>query len=106
MRITEINCYRDLLVEHKADVKKCWQVIKLIINKRKCKPICKEFKCNGTTIKDGQIIAKKFNNFFINVGSSLSKNITPSKRRPSEYEFPNITENFVLDPVTENEIMK
>ena len=106
LRITERNYYRDLLVEHKADVKKCWQVIKLIINKRKCKPICKEFKCNGTTIKDGQIIANKFNNFFINVGSSLSKNITQSNKSPSEHEFPNITENFVLDPVTENEIMK
>ena len=28
------------------------------------------------------------------------------KKSPSEYELPNITEYFVLDPVTENEIMK
>ena len=36
LRAAERQYYQDLLTEHKSNLKKSWQVIKMIINKRKC----------------------------------------------------------------------
>ena len=106
LRITERKYYQDLLSEHQSNVKKSWQVIKTIINKRKYKPVNTKFKCNDTITEDGQVISNKFNNFFVNVGTSLAKNIPSSKKCPTEYIVTNSTRLFILDPVSENEVLK
>ena len=106
LRITERKYYQDLLSEHKSNVKKSWQVIKTIINKRKYKPVNTKFKCNDTITEDGQVISNKFNNFFVNVGTSLAKNIPSSKKCPTEYIVTNSTRLFILDPVSENEVLR
>ena len=40
--------YHDLLIEHKSNIKKSWQIIKFVINKRKYKMPCTNFKSNVT----------------------------------------------------------
>ena len=65
LRAAERQYYQYLLTEHKSNLKKSWQVIKMIINKRKKNnPTCSKFKCNGSVIEDGKVIANKFNDFF------------------------------------------
>ena len=79
----------------------------MIINKRKCNPTCSKFKCNGSVIEDGKVIANKFNDFFfINVGPSLAKNIPSTKKNPTEYITQNIETVFAVSPVSDHEILK
>ena len=92
--------------QHKASIKKSWQVIKSIINKRKYCPVKSKFKYNGDVISDGKIIANKFNNFFVNVDESLAKEIPSTSRCPSEYIRFEISEKLFASAVTEDEIYK
>ena len=52
------------------------------------------------------MIANKFNNFFVNVGESLAKEIPSTNRCPSEYIRFEISEKFFASKVTEDEIYK
>ena len=52
------------------------------------------------------MISNKFNNFFVNVGTTLAKNILLSNKRPTEYMITKTTDLFILDPVSENDVLK
>ena len=98
--------YYDLLIEHKSNIKKSWQIIKSVTNKRKYKLPSKKFHCNGSIIDDGNMISNKFNNFFVNVGQNLAKSIPSSCKEPSDYISYNAINAFYFVPVTENGISK
>ena len=103
-RSAERKHYHDLLNEYKSNIKKSWQVKKSIINKRKYTPISNKFKDNDKIISDGNIIANKFNNFFINVGKTLAKTIPGSNKMPLDYITNGNINKFYFSPVTENEV--
>ena len=44
-----------------------------------------KFKMNGATTNDGIVIANKFNNFCVNVGTVLVKSIPPTDKNPVDY---------------------
>ena len=106
LRTAERQYYQDLIMQHKDNIKKSWQVIKSIINKRKYCPVNLKFKYNGDVISDGKTVANKFNKFFVNVGESLANEIPSIDRCPSEYIKVEISENFSVSAVTEDEIDK
>ena len=85
-RKTEINYYREQFDLHKTDLKRSWNIIKNIINKEDNRRSAKElvFLINNQYISDGKIFANTFNNYFVNVGSSLAKNI-PTETDPLHY---------------------
>ena len=77
-RKAERDYYREQFEIHQHDLKKSWRVIKNIIGKDD-KHISKKqtiFLINNQYTTHNQTIANSFNNYFINVGSSLAKNIT------------------------------
>ena len=78
----------------------------MVINKRKYRQCCTKFVSNGETLEDGKLIANKFNDFFVNVGSSLAKTIPLSPKNPTDYMMQNIDTIFNINPVTEDEIVK
>ena len=106
IRSAERKHYHDLLIEHKSNIKKSWQIIKSVINKRKYKLPSKKFHCNGSIIDDGNMISNKFNDFFVNVRQNLAKSIPSSCKEPSDYISYNAINAFYFVPVTENEISK
>ena len=77
-RKAERDYYREQFEMHKHDLKKSWKVIKNIIGKEDKSTSKKQtiFLINNQYTTEKQTIANSFNNYFINVGSSLSKNIT------------------------------
>ena len=75
IRTAERQYYQDQISKHKSNLEKSWQIIKTIINKSKYRPSASEFNCNGITITNGRHISDKFNKFFDNVGSNLTKKI-------------------------------
>ena len=105
-RSAERKHHQDLLNEHRCNIIKSWQIIKTVINKRKHNAVCTQFKCNDTTITDGNDIANRFNNFFVNIGASLAKNIHVSDKKTSDYMSHDVLELFYLSPVAEAEVDK
>ena len=73
MTSAERKYYQELLLIHKSNVKKSWNMMKSFINKRKQRQICNKFNYNGKIIEDENLIANKFNDFFINIGPELAK---------------------------------
>ena len=68
MRTAERKHYLDLLIEHKSNLKKSWQILKRVINKRKYTPVCTKFQTNGKVVSDGHEISNKFNRFLSMLG--------------------------------------
>ena len=104
LRSAERKYYQDMLKEHRSNVKRCWQILKMIINKNKNMSVTKRFLHNGKIV-DGKEIADRFNNFFVNVGSTLAKAIPPVSKSPTEYIKENMMNCFYIRPVTEIEIV-
>ena len=106
IRSAERKHFHDILLEHKSDLKKSWQVIKAVINKRKYITINTKFKTNDATTNDGNVVANKFNKIFVNVGTVLAKSIPSTEKNPVDYLQQDIITKLYFDPTTENEISK
>ena len=76
-RKAERNYYTERFDLHKTDLKRSWNIVKNIINKKDNRYSAKDivFLINNKYISDRKIIANTFNNNLVNVGSSLAKNI-------------------------------
>ena len=61
---------------------------------------------NGATTNDGNVIANKFNTFFVKVGTVLANSIAPTDKNPVDYIQQDVMNTLYFDPVTENEICK
>ena len=68
MHTAERKHYLDLPNKHKSNVTKSWQILRMVIDKRKYSPAYAKFQTNGKIISDVHKISNKFNNFVVNVG--------------------------------------
>ena len=69
----ERDHYEKIINENQQNLKKSWNILKEIINKRQKPKLCSKFKSNGKMITDKHKISNGFNDFFINVGPNLAK---------------------------------
>ena len=106
IRKAERKYYQDMLLENKSNLKKSWQILKGIINKRKYRSAVQEFDSNGTIIKDGEQIPNKFNKLFVNVGSNLSRAIPKSNKDPRNFIQHTTYECFCVMAVNDEEVVK
>ena len=76
-RKAERNYYIEQFELNKQDLKKSWEIIKNLIGKEdnKCSMNQIDFLINGQYVSDRKTIANTFNDYFINVGSSLASSI-------------------------------
>ena len=91
--------------KHRSDIRASWNVLKSIINRNKKRKVATRFKINNNIIENPEAIADKFNEYFINIGPTLAKDIPSSDRTPSDYLHNRIQESFFFAPVLENEIL-
>ena len=106
IRKAERDYYNTRMTEYKSDLKKSWNLLKIIINKSKNKKEASGFKYKDTIITNKQVIADKFNEFFVNVGPNLARNIPNTKTKPTAYLKNKVMESFFLQPVSEDELVK
>jgi hypothetical protein len=87
IRLAQKNYYEIIFMKLKDDIKGTWKTINGILSKTKRKnKFPNIFKENGIPITDTLDIANKFNNFFINIGPSLSKKINmPQNKTYKDY---------------------
>ena len=103
MIAAEKQYYHAILLQNKE--KKSWGIIKHIINKNR-KPVYQsQFKLkSGEETSDKHVISKQFNDFFTNVGPSLSKSIPQVNILPQNLMGEAVKECLFLDPVSTSEI--
>ena len=108
IKVSKKIYYEEQLIKYKHDTKMVWRTLNEILNRgRKNTKLPNEFIGNNTTdtIKDPSKIANSFNEYFVNIGPKLAKNIT---NNPDKYLTNNFDNNYkdsmFLDPITENEV--
>ena len=75
MRFSQKQYYANLLENNRNNIKATWDVVNSVIKKRNNSNFPNVFSQNGKSIKDSVAIANGFNNFFVNVGPNLAKDI-------------------------------
>ena len=73
--------YHQLFEKNEFDMKNTWKIIKEALGKLKNKKKFPDhFKFKGKLITDKYVIANNFNDFFINIGPTLSSKIKPDSK--------------------------
>ena len=78
LRQCERNYYDSCFKANKNNMRKTWKLIKDALNKTKRQSNAQNFNINNRTVDDKQLIANTFNNFFLNIGPNIAKNIPHS----------------------------
>lgn len=103
MRKQKKDYYTKLLDKSKNNTKGTWSILNSVLNKGKAKPTYPEyFSKNNADIYEKDEIADDFNNYFINIGPSLSKNIPIQDI--DDGIIPNVN-SFFLESIQEEEIL-
>ena len=84
-------------------LKKLIYIIKSVLNKNHTKNVQSTFSANGKIISDKKEIAENFNNFFVNIGPTLSNKIPFTEGNIHDYLTRTQNELF-LAPVNKDEI--
>ena len=89
------------------NIKTIWKIIKEIIGKSKVfhENFPNTLRINKTSITDKNVIADRFNEFFVNVGSSLASKIPPSNKNFDLY-LPHISRIFTKNSINKEEFKK
>ena len=108
LRNSEKDYYDKLLVEQKNNIKGTWSILNSIIGKKKTSNAYPEiFKHKDKIYKSEKEISNGFNDFFVNVGPDLAKNIVAPDNVDIDKYLNNRTVNSMfLTPITEDEILK
>ena len=103
LKQAEKSHYQELFAKYRTNLEKTWKSIKVLINKQRSISLLKEFKFGDEIITNSQQICEKCNDFFINIGPNLSKDIPCQNKRAVDY-VEKIPESIFLNPVDENEV--
>ena len=108
IRLSKKNYYCSLLDDHKHNLKQTWKILNglLGIDRKKAFPDC--FDINGIVSSDLKTIADGFNNYFINIGPSLSSDIPDMDVSPSQFlnNIPSPLNSLFLAPTDHDEVIK
>ena len=75
--------YANEFLKYKNDIRKTWDTLKDILNKKKSKKdFPSSFLDNGTVVTGAINIANKFNEYFTNIGPQLARSIDASNKIP------------------------
>ena len=104
-RKAEKDCYDNLFNENKNDIVKSWKIIRNIINSKKKSHINETFHNENKGVNDKGIIANKFNEFYVNIGPTLARNIPSGRCESISYIKNGIVNSIFLRSVNENEVV-
>ena len=92
--------------EHKNDIKKTWIGIKNIINTKSIiTPKTSQLNVNGKIIDDPAGIANCENDFFVNVGINIDKDIPNNNKSPESFLKSRNRFNFLITYVSNEELI-
>ena len=100
------NHYQDCLMKCANNLKKTWTIIKDVLNKNKLSKINDTFRYNNQTTTDKDIIANKFNEYFVNIGSNLAASIPQNGPNYKTYLPAQNKHSIFIEPTNAEEIKK
>ena len=104
LRTAEKEHITSMIDKYKGNIKKTWKLIKDVIKNKATLTRETVFEHNGETFTNPKDISEKFNNYFVNIGSTLSSKIEHVNQSPSSYLVGSYNNNLFLAPTTENEV--
>ena len=108
LRIAKKNYFSRKFQETQNDSKSTWSIINNLLNKNKPRPsIVGNFKVPDNSFPDPLKIANDFNNYFIQIGPTLSKNILSNSHAENHLNDKTFNpSSLFLFPTSEEEIVK
>ena len=97
--------YEKLLNENRANLSKSWKIIKEVINGRTRSTLPEKFIIDSKNVIDKNVIADTFNNFFVNVGLNIAKEIPNDGIDPCSFIKSEILNTFFINPVDSVDVM-
>ena len=104
LRQAEREHYNELLNINKTNLRKQWAVIKQVLNKIKPDGLPNKFNIDNNVISDKYKISEAFNNFFVNIGPNLAKNISNNTDDPISFMSPQTPGSMFINPVNVTEL--
>ena len=105
MRKVEREYYDKELLIHKNNLRKSWEIINEVINKKKKVDLPDKFNIEDVMVTDKLEIALNFNNFYVNIGKNLSNDIPTNSGDPLLYIKTQVPDSIFLESVDEAEII-
>lgn len=106
IKTTKDEYYKKQIIEAQNNYKKIWNIINDATdskNKNCYKKIGDIINDKGECITNAKLKTTLFNNFFVNVGNELAKNIKPD--RTENLNVNRLPNSFYLTPITDTEII-
>lgn len=107
IRTAKTLYYHNKFAQHKADIKKTWQTIDQILNRKKGKHVSSSiFKVGNQTISDPTEISNRFNTFFTTIGPNLANEIgTPPDQTFQQYLRHNTNSKFTFKQISPTDVI-
>ena len=96
VRESKKNYFGTNLNLNKKNPKKTWDLLKEAANLNKTNDNVDKLMSGNTTINDPGQIAEQFNDYFVNIGTSISQSITHTNAKPEDF-MPNLQNIIELD---------
>ena len=104
MRIAKSSYFKERLVGCAGDSRGAWKVIRDVLGQNKTKNSSIKLKIDDNILSDSSDIASAFNEYFINVGSSLSSNIIDTGIPPETFFNNRCQTELLFNPISEGEL--
>ena len=88
----------------KDNMAKKWKILNVMTNRSKCNKVINVIENNNVKLTYPSAIAEQFNDFFVNIGSNLARNISTSPTKPSTFLKNDYCKSMFLSPTTAEEI--
>lgn len=107
LRAAEKNYYAEKFIEYKQNLKYTWKLIRSVLNQPVKKKLPTVFEKNGNIIEGYDNIVEEFNDYFVNIGRSLSAKVPEPAIGFQHYlKSPTPVNSFSFKPCTSWEIFK
>ena len=109
IRNAKRSYYASLFEKSKTSAKDTWAAIKMIMNSNSNQTkFPKYFQINDMRVVDKKVIAKQFNEFFVNIGSKLAQTIpnVDTQKTVNSYLTNKTSSAFKFKLITEEDIFK
>ena len=104
-RNSKVNHYQKFFQDHKKNLHKTWEGIKMIININKTTK--KEVNCldiNGNEEVDPAVLSQTFNEFFSTIAQKIESKLINTTKHYTDYLTEPTTNTFILTPTNTEEI--
>ena len=107
IRLAKQKYYSEIFEKHKLDIKKTWRSInEVLLKAKKANDLPSYLMIENEKIENNLEIATKFNDFFVNIGPTLSEKIKSPNKSFTSYLKQKISFTFRFATLTPEEVLK